>query len=241
MPNPSLRHRLKPWLPPALVRIYRRRRGDPRADPQFTLPARPLAELWPTPAAAELALPLALAARADEWAMPAAELLAMAAICVLAQPRRVFEIGTYTGETTRVIARNILADARVDTLDLAPDEFARRVGRPPHYVAGSAFHGTPEAQKIAQHAVGAGGFDFAPFAGQYDLVFVDADHRYPAVKADSEQALRLARPGGAIVWDDYVWDERHPECAGVTTYLNELVRDLPIYRIAGTRLAWARV
>ena len=34
-------------------------------------------------------------------------------------------------------------------------------------------------------------------------MLVDAGHEYEFVKADTETALRLIRPGGTILWDDY--------------------------------------
>lgn len=231
------RMRAKAWVPPAIVQLYRRRRGDPRASPQFTLPVRTLAQLFPSSQAQAVQIPVALVGRGDEWAVPAAELLAIAALCATIQPRRVFEIGTYTGESTRVIAYNTPSDTRITTLDLTPEEFARRTGRQPHFVVGSAFHGTAEAVKIEQHVVGERGFDFAPYRNHYDLVFVDADHSYNAVRADSNQAFRLLRPGGVVLWDDYTWTEQHPECVGVTRAVNELAATRPIYRVAGTRLA----
>ncbi|MBC8160106.1 MAG: class I SAM-dependent methyltransferase [Roseiflexaceae bacterium] len=227
---------LQTWMPPGLLRAYRRLRGDPRATQPFTLPTRTLGELFPGAAGTAL-IPLELAARADPWAVPAAELLALAAICQAVQPPRVFEIGTYTGESTRVLALNSPPQAIVETLDLAPDEYERRVGRTAHFQPGSAFRYTGQADKIRQHLLAGPAFDFAPFAGACDLVYVDANHTYAAVQADSAQAFKLVRPGGVIIWDDYRWDDAHPECYGVTRALNELARARPIFQIAGTRFA----
>jgi hypothetical protein len=70
-----------------------------------------------------------------------------------------------------------------------------------------------------------------------NLVVVDADHTYEFVCKDTETALALLAPSGIIVWDDYVWNERNPECAGVTRCLNELARTKKVYQIDGTRLA----
>lgn len=236
MAQRNWRSSARKWLPPALLDIYRKQRGDPRADPQFTLPVRTLAELLPRHTGT-VQIPIEQTGRNDEWAVPAAELLAIAAISSSYQPCRVFEIGTYTGETTRILACNTPPDAVITTLDLAPDEFVRRVGRQPHFHAGSAFRNTAEAAKIRQQYVAAHGFDFSPYENQCDMVFVDADHRYEAVHTDTMQALKLVRSGGVVVWDDYVWNEQHPECAGVTRAVNELAETRTVYRIAGTRLA----
>jgi hypothetical protein len=50
-------------------------------------------------------------------------------------------------------------------------------------------------------------FDFSPYAGKFDLVFVDGDHHYESVKKDTENAFRLLKDDSAmIVWHDYGHD-----------------------------------
>jgi predicted O-methyltransferase YrrM len=80
-------------------------------------------------------------------------------------------------------------------------------------------------------------YDYTPFLKKIDLVVVDGDHSYKFVKSDSENAFKLLRPGGMILWDDYVWNPRHPECAGVAQFVNELKDTGRAFRIAGTRFA----
>ena len=54
--------------------------------------------------------------------------------------------------------------------------------------------------------------------GSFDLVFIDADHREPAVTHDAEWALKLLRPGGMLAMHDL--DEG--SCPGVRAALNKL-------------------
>lgn len=234
------KHQLKPWVPPALVQIYRRSRNDPRADPQFTLPARPLDVLFPGISATTASIPAAQVPRTDEWAVPAAELLAIAAICAHVRPRRIFEIGTYTGASTLIMALNTPPETEIFTIDLDPaaretHAHGTGVGGFPDFVVGGAYQGHPAAAKIRQLYGDTRSFDFAPYRGTIDLVFVDADHSYEFVRHDSQRAFELLRPGGTIIWDDYIWNDRHPECAGVTRCLNELAVTRPVVRLAGTR------
>jgi hypothetical protein len=37
----------------------------------------------------------------------------------------------------------------------------------------------------------------------FDLIYIDADHRCDAVLADSALSLRILRPNGILIWDDY--------------------------------------
>ena len=70
-----------------------------------------------------------------------------------------------------------------------------------------------------------------------DLVFIDANHAYSFVKADTATAFKLLATGGVIVWDDYVWLPEYPECDGVATFLHEFSKSKPCFRLSNTRLA----
>lgn len=236
------KHELKPWVPPAVVQLYRRSRGDIRAAPPFHLPVRPLHQLVPNAESVTALIPGTLAARGDDWAVPAAELLTIATICAALRPQQIFEFGTYTGESTLVMAHNTPTDTRITTIDLDPNArdthvHGLGVGGFRRFTVGAAFVATAAAAKIDQRYGDTRTFDYAPFRGQIDLIYIDADHTYEFAKADTASALTMLRPGGAILWDDYTWTDAHPECAGVTRTVNELAATRPIYRVAGTRFA----
>jgi predicted O-methyltransferase YrrM len=153
--------------------------------------------------------------------------------------RTIFEFGTYRGDTSWLLAHHNGA-ARVFTLDLPGPEAigsAKLELTDPEYFErwerGETFKGTPEASRITPLVGDSATFDFTPFAGQMDLVFIDASHSYSYVKCDTEAALTMLAPCGTIVWDDYTY---YP---GVYAYLNELSPRLtrPIEHILGTRLA----
>lgn len=68
-----------------------------------------------------------------------------------------------------------------------------------------------------------------------DLVFIDADHRYEAVRADILAYLPLLKAGGIISGHDF-----NPETwPGVCRAVHELVPGLRTYK--GTSVWWARV
>ncbi len=244
------RGRLKPWAPPILLDLYRRIRWPAGHEPAtsygqgdlFRLPARPLGALFAGIERMEVAAPVSQAGRRDDWVMPLNELLILAAICKHAQPQRVFEIGTYTGVSTLFMALNAPDEAEVFTLDLDPaardtHRHGLGVGGFPAFEVGGAYQGTPAAARVRQLYGPSATYDYSAFEHTIDLVLVDADHTYEFVKQDTATAFRLLRPGGIIVWDDYLWDARYPECEGVTRCVNEVAEGRSVFRIDGSRLA----
>jgi predicted O-methyltransferase YrrM len=174
----------------------------------------------------------------------------LVAICRLTRalaPHRVFELGTFDGRTTLNLAANA-PDARVFTLDLPRSGLGSTAGTieaserqyADKEASGTRFAGSAEAARITQLYGDSATFDYAPYEGTMDLVFIDASHAYEYVLNDSLRALRLLRPsGGVVLWHDYGrWD-------GVTRALNALRRLEPrcatLRWIAGTTLALLRV
>lgn len=156
--------------------------------------------------------------------------------------RNIFEFGTCSGKTTYLVARNSPADAVVTTITLAPDQAADyvkeggdnrrniraalRESKLTHFL----YSGTAVEPKVKQLFGDSKAFDETPFAGQCDLIFVDGSHAYSYVMSDSRKALRMVKPGGVILWHDYVG----PEEEGVFRGLNELARELPLFHVEGT-------
>ena len=237
----SWRARLRPLVPPLLLDVYRSARygsayvrpgteaNGTRAnagDVQFTLPERRLTELFPGIEFVLVSTPVSELYRPRDMVVPLPELLTLAAICRYRKPKRIFEIGTYTGSSTLVMSLNAAHETEIFTLDLAPGE-----------LIGSVFRNTTQGSRIQQLYGDSLSFDFVPYNGTADLVLVDANHSYECVKSDTEKALALLRRGGIIVWDDYRWLEIHSECSGVTRFLNEFQATRPLYSVAGTRFA----
>jgi ubiquinone/menaquinone biosynthesis C-methylase UbiE len=40
-------------------------------------------------------------------------------------------------------------------------------------------------------------------AATFDLVYIDAGHFYPDVKADAQEAARIVKPDGTLIFNDY--------------------------------------
>lgn len=164
--------------------------------------------------------------------------LVLAALCHRLGARTFFEFGTNLGRTAWTVARNN-PGMKAFTLDLpnlaaASDVRLELTDRQlfQEWKRGEAFAGTPEADRIQMLFGDSATFDYSPFEGAIDVVYIDGSHSYSYVKNDTEAALRMLSPGGAIVWDDF------PIYAGIYAYLEEFAArlDVPLLHIRGTRL-----
>lgn len=165
-------------------------------------------------------------------------------LAVLAKSARaMFEIGTATGKTAYLWARNAQPGARIVTMTLAPEQLAgytaekgdraRDVRRAREESAFTRFlySGTDAEPRITQLFGDSKELDETPYEGGFDLIFVDGSHAHSYVMNDSRKALRMCAPGGVILWHDY----RGPRRArGVFQALNELAGELPLVHLSGT-------
>jgi len=167
------------------------------------------------------------------------EIYCLSCIARLKDARRIFEIGTFDGATTLQLARTC-PQSQVFTLDLPPDFPADFRASPVKDEVenvqsggvGRRFAGAPEAARIVQLYGDSRRFDYTPWQGTIDLVFVDACHEYEFALADSHTALKLLAPHGVVVWHDY-----EPGWPGVVRAVDSLLRDYPIVCIDKTALA----
>jgi len=165
----------------------------------------------------------------------------LAALCRALPAKAFFEIGTNRGRTAWTVARNN-PDCHVYTLDLPAQESLGEIKLDLNqsdrdffvqdWDRGDAYEGTPEEARITTLLGDSATFDFSPYHGQIDVVFIDGAHTHAYVENDTRQALQMLRPGGIIAWDDY------PAIPGVYGYLNEVAETMahPMYHILDTRL-----
>lgn len=168
--------------------------------------------------------------------LPHGDAYVLALIVAYLQPSRIFEIGTGTGEATALMARQALA-ARIDTLDLGASTAALGTQRGDLPLdagsVGEAFRDSPLASSIRQHLGDSAGFDFSPFHGRIDLVFVDGAHTARYILNDSRAALAMAAERGVVLWDDC-----HLHHPGVSRALaGARRRGMPVMRLVDTRFA----
>jgi predicted O-methyltransferase YrrM len=177
------------------------------------------------------------------------EQIVLARLTESTQPKTLFEFGTFDGRTSLNLIAHAPADAGLYTLDLPAGDleqtkFSVEPGEK-DFIAKSVIGGrigsSAYADRITQLYGDSGAFDFSPYFGTVDLVFVDASHAYDYVRCDTLTALKLLRPsGGTIAWHDYSRD-----WPGVIRALNEFYRNDSRFRnlrkIDGTTLVILRL
>jgi predicted O-methyltransferase YrrM len=111
----------------------------------------------------------------------------------LLQPKKILEVGTFTGYATLCLAEGLPKDGLIDTLDKNEElvDFQR-----------SFFDRSPWGKQIHQHCGDA--IEIIPtLEGEYDLVFLDAD------KKNYLNYLELLfpkiKPGGLLLSDNVLW------------------------------------
>lgn len=173
------------------------------------------------------------------------ELIPILELLQLSKAHKILEIGTSSGGTTWHLAANAGKEASIFTVDL-----------PPHYShikyssnklatmratgdkLGMLFRGTPESERITQILVDSKDILKELGDNKFDFIFIDGAHTYEYVKNDTQNALKLIKDGGYIVWHDYF--VFYPDF-GVFDYLRELNKKLPVYQLCNSLCGVAKV
>ena len=114
--------------------------------------------------------------------------------CRMMQPRRVLELGTYTGYATLCLAEGLPEDGLVHTLEIN-DEMEDFIFK--------YLNQSPLQEKIRVHFGDA--MEIIPqLDEQFDLVFIDADKRLYSAYYDL--VFPKVRAGGLILADNTLWD-----------------------------------
>ncbi len=115
------------------------------------------------------------------------------------RPRRVLEIGTFTGYSALSMAAGLEEDARLDTIEV-DDELEE--------MAQSYFDRSPYGSKIRLH-IGSALEVALTLDTQFDLVFIDGDKReYPAyyrMLLGDDGGKALVHSGTILIADNILW------------------------------------
>lgn len=158
------------------------------------------------------------------WSSPIADVVLLVKLALCTRPRRLLEVGSFRGYATKLLAAHTQKDSVIVAVDRDPRH-------------GEAYRGLPEAAKIERRVGEVGPEAFATdAAGSYDLIFLDADHSYAAVRRDTELLLPLLAPDGLFIWHDYANWGRVSGRNGVPQYLHEIAATRRLGWVQGTWL-----
>jgi predicted O-methyltransferase YrrM len=171
---------------------------------------------------------------------PVDELAYLALLARATEANRIFEIGTFRGRTALTFALNTADTAIIHTLDLPPDPHQLDGMNDAdaliatHADPGADYRGTPVEHKIRQLYGDSRTFDFEPYLGTMDLVFVDGGHDYDIVSSDTRNALRLIHDGGVVIWHDFA---NYGDYNDVTRAVVELVPRGEVIQLGASQLS----
>jgi hypothetical protein len=164
--------------------------------------------------------------------------LIVAALAMLLESETIFQIGPDRSDTAPLLAHN-LPGARLFVLDETaafPDQSNPGTTDRLYRLPLGPYGGPDPAGRTSRVTHLSGDsftFDFVPYSGKVDLLYIEGSRRYSHIGSDTEAAFGLLSDLGTIVWDGYAGD------AGVYAYVNEIASSLdrPVFHILGTRLA----
>jgi len=117
---------------------------------------------------------------------------------------RYFEIGTWRGESTAVMAARCTS---CHTLCLT-DEEMRTMGMHERTIQSHGMF-SRELENVTQHRGDSRHFDFSTAGQPFDLVFIDGDHHHDSVVSDTRNVFsHLVHDRSIVVWHDYGF---HPD------------------------------
>ena len=161
--------------------------------------------------------------------------------CRLVQPKRILEIGTYTGYATLCLAEGAPDDAEIHTLEVNNEleDFIMK-----------HLHKSKLEDKIHLHIGDA--LEIIPTLNEtFDLVFIDANKRHYCQYYDL--IFDKVRPGGLIIADNTLWDGKvletphhtDKQTIGIQEFNNMIAKDNRIEKVIlpmrdGLTLIWKK-
>lgn len=172
------------------------------------------------------------------------------------KPRRVVEIGTYKGFTTRLFLENTLDECEVASIDL-PNELTAALADVDERSALASAHQNDDYLRKRQARDGEAylqsitdaqsarltlvkhdstTLDFKRTFGSAEMVFIDGGHDHRIIEADTRNALDIVARG-VVLWHDYN-STLHGD---VTTYLADFSRSRPVFHVANSLVAFTPI
>ena len=137
----------------------------------------------------------------------------------MVSPKRILEIGTFTGYATLCLAEGLLADGLIYTLDINAEleDMVR-----------SNFAKSPLNDKI-QYIIGDAAETVNQLDEVFDIVFIDADKKNNGTYYDL--IFDRVRPGGIIIVDNVLWsgkvlqDKQDKDTRNIASFNDKITED----------------
>lgn len=145
-------------------------------------------------------------------------------LVAMAKPKRVLELGTFTGYSALCIAEGLDDDGTIDTIE-SNDEMEE--------VILTNFSKSPYKDKIRLHIGNALDLLDLWHGNEFDMALIDADKR--EYDLYFEKVLKLIKPGGFILADNTLWDghvmeqsKHSPQTQGIMKFNDEVMKCLQV-------------
>jgi len=143
----------------------------------------------------------------------------------LLAPKRILEIGTFTGYATLCLAEGLAKDGKLYTLDIniELEDMVRK-----------NFADSPFNNQI-EYIIGDATQTAATLDEVFDLVFIDADKKNNGVYYDL--IFDKIRPGGIIIVDNVLWsgkvlsNQQDKDTKNITTFNDKMVADTRVEQL----------
>jgi hypothetical protein len=145
------------------------------------------------------------------------------------------EIGTWRGESVANVAS--VAEECI-TISLSEEEM-RQANYSEDFIRNNAIF-SREISNVSHIGHNSLTFDFASLGKKFDLIFIDGDHSYEAVKSDTQNAFSLLKDeSSAIVWHDYGYSTEAVRWSVLAGILDGCTKDAQssIYHVFNTMCA----
>jgi predicted O-methyltransferase YrrM len=178
--------------------------------------------------------------------------------------KKIFEFGTYLGSTTAIMALNSHNECKIYSIDLPKKNYRKKYKKFSYkefdkiklkyntlvqsqndacleevyenfgtfYIENLKLNIKKKIKLIKNDSFT---YDFSKFKKSFDLVFIDGGHNIELVKKDTENAFKIVKKGGVILWHD-VSSNIHTD---VSKYLKSL--NIKINHLKHTFLAYKLV
>ncbi|RYD72296.1 MAG: O-methyltransferase [Sphingobacteriales bacterium] len=137
----------------------------------------------------------------------------------MVSPKRILEIGTFTGYATLCLAEGLTTDGKIYTLDINAEleDMVR-----------ANFAKSPNCDKI-NYILGDASETVNQLDETFDIVFIDADKKNNGTYYDL--IFDRVRPGGIIIVDNVLWsgkvlqDKQDKDTKNITSFNDEIAAD----------------